>query len=154
METKENTDMYILQYFINLSSKSKETEKPKDTPVETVPANLPEEHAKDGESSKEVRSKQEVSEQNESLSVSQTSETKYNETVEEPAPKDKDKVDIVKGSEDAKKKDVAKEDNTKGSTKKRSFGKKNHKPSPMQTDPTFVPRNSRYFCHDVRGETP
>ena len=40
----------------------------------------------------------------------------------------------------------------KDSGKKRHGKRKNHHPTQMDIDPMFVPRDSRYFCHDIRGE--
>ena len=67
---------------------------------------------------------------------------------------EKASADPVKTAENAEEKDVAKEESAKDGAKKRHNGRRNHKPSPMETDPTFVPRDARYFCHDVRGEAP
>ena len=43
--------------------------------------------------------------------------------------------------------------NDKDVGKKRHGKKKNHRQTQMDMDPMFVPRDSRYFCHDIRGET-
>ena len=139
---------------MNPSPTDEATEKQADAPAEAVPVNPPAECPEGSGDSVGVQSKEEVPMHSESVPTPQVSEIKEAEVAEEPAPKEKDSADPVKTAENAEEKEVAKEESAKDGAKKRHNGRRNHKPSPMETDPTFVPRDARYFCHDVRGEAP